>query len=109
MNSEVKRAGAIEAIQNVTGADAQAVLQRLQDLSSKGIWAGQPPAFSTGEQAIYNVKHLGSTERGMLIAWIKAQADERAAILQLKSVMESMKFDITAAELSEFLHPVGNA
>lgn len=113
MNSEVKRDGTIEALLQAAGtealAGAQTILQRLLDLSSKGIFAGQPPALGTDGQFVYNVKHLGSAERGMLIAWIRSQADERGALLQLKSVMQSMKFDITAAELSEFLHPPGNA
>lgn len=85
------------------------LLSRLNNLKELGIFGGQPSPFNETGPFVYNVEKLGKSERAFLIAWLKSQADEAAAIQQLKIVTENIRFDVTVAELSAILHQPGNA
>lgn len=58
---------------------------------------------------VIDMAQLDDEQKAVVVSWLKAEADQAAAIAKLREVLKQALFDVTAAELGALLYKPGNA
>lgn len=58
---------------------------------------------------VIDMAQLDDEQKAVVITWLKAKADQAAALAKLREVLKHALFDVTAAEQGALLHKHGNA